>query len=92
MKEIQELGGHLTISQAARYMHLSPSHKSTASERMAQWKPDEAEEQPPVRFNSHQNSHQGKRALRAIDLEWLLNLLFSWSLMARPERFELPTY
>ncbi len=39
MKEIQDLGGHLTISQAARYMHLSPSHKSTASERMAQWKP-----------------------------------------------------
>lgn len=39
MKEIQELGGHLTISQAARYMHLSPSHKSTASERMAQWQP-----------------------------------------------------
>lgn len=40
MKEIQELGGHLTISQAARYMHLSPSHQSTASERMAQWKPE----------------------------------------------------
>ncbi len=39
MKEIQELGGHLTISQAARYMHLSPSHTSNASERMAQWKP-----------------------------------------------------
>ena len=38
MKEIQELGGHLTISQAARYMHLSPSHRSSASERMAQWK------------------------------------------------------
>jgi integrase len=37
MKEIQGLGGHLTISQAARYMHLSPSHQSTASERMAQW-------------------------------------------------------
>jgi integrase len=40
MKEIQELGGHLTISQAARYMHLSPSHMSNASERMSQWKPD----------------------------------------------------
>jgi integrase len=40
MKEIQELGGHLTISQAARYMHLSPTHTSNASERMAQWKPD----------------------------------------------------
>jgi integrase len=41
MKEIQELGGHLTISQAARYMHLSPTHTSQASERMAQWKPAE---------------------------------------------------
>jgi len=39
VKEIQELGGHLTISQAARYMHLSPTHTSNASERMAQWKP-----------------------------------------------------
>lgn len=37
MREIQELGGHLTITQAARYMHLSPSHQSTASERMARW-------------------------------------------------------
>jgi hypothetical protein len=43
MKEIQELGGHLTISQAARYMHLSPSHRSTASERMAQWQPTGAD-------------------------------------------------
>jgi integrase len=43
MKEIQELGGHLTISQAARYMHLSPSHTSTASERMAQWQPTATE-------------------------------------------------
>jgi len=41
MKEVQELGGHLTISQAARYMHLSPSHTSEASERMAQWKQSE---------------------------------------------------
>ena len=50
MKEIQELGGHLTISQAARYMHLSRSHKSTASEHMAQWKPapdTEGPKQPP---------------------------------------------
>ena len=49
MKEIQELGGHLTISQAARYMHLSPSHTSNASERMAQWQPKVSQqlEQPP---------------------------------------------
>jgi integrase len=37
MKEVQELGGHLTISQAARYMHLSPAHTGNASERMAHW-------------------------------------------------------
>jgi integrase len=43
IKEIQELGGHLTVSQAARYMHLSPSHTSNASERMAQWKPIDTE-------------------------------------------------
>jgi integrase len=42
MKQIQELGGHLTISQAASYMHLSPAHTSQASERMAQWKPTAA--------------------------------------------------
>ena len=41
MKEVQELGGHLTITQAARYMHLSPSHTSGASERMAQWQPND---------------------------------------------------
>ena len=39
MKGIQEPGGHLTISQAAWYMHLSPPHTSEASERMAQWRP-----------------------------------------------------
>lgn len=62
MKEIQELGGHLTISQAARYMHLSPSHKSTASERMAQWKPaPEIEGTATKGRNSHQNSHHRKK-------------------------------
>jgi integrase len=45
MREIQELGGHLTISQAARYMQLSPTHTSNDSERMAKWKPDSIESQ-----------------------------------------------
>ena len=62
MKEIQELGGHLTISQAARYMHLSPSHKSTASERMAQWKPaPDSEGTATGGSNSHQNSHRSQK-------------------------------
>jgi site-specific recombinase XerD len=35
IKEIQEAAGHKTIQMAARYAHLSPSHKGSVVDRIA---------------------------------------------------------
>jgi integrase len=49
IKEIQELAGHKTITMAARYAHLSPATKASASERMVTHSAAET--------NMHQNRH-----------------------------------
>jgi site-specific recombinase XerD len=35
IKEIQELAGHKTITMSARYSHLSPEHRLSASQPTA---------------------------------------------------------
>jgi hypothetical protein len=54
IKEIQEAAGHKTITMSARYSHLSPEHKQSVVERIAETG------QPrtgTAQHNTHQNSY-----------------------------------
>jgi len=63
IKEIQEAAGHKTITMSARYAHLSPEHTSSVVERISSsTAQDQAGENEST--NSHQNSHQRKKASR----------------------------
>lgn len=53
-REIMEAAGHKTMSQAARYSHLSPQHTQSVVDRIARRGAKET--------NSHQNSHQTEDA------------------------------
>lgn len=56
IKEIQELAGHKTITMSARYAHLSPDHKLSVIERIAETAIS-AMANPTENANGHQNSH-----------------------------------
>lgn len=49
-REIMEAAGHKTMSQAARYSHLSPQHTQSVVDRIVGTRADES--------NMHQNMHQ----------------------------------
>lgn len=53
-REIMEAAGHKTMSQAARYSHLSPQHTQSVVDRIASTVTEKA--------NMHQNMHRAKLA------------------------------
>jgi site-specific recombinase XerD len=55
-REIMEAGGHKTMSQAARYSHLSPQHTQSVVDRIAGT--------GTVNSNRHQNMHQTESGTR----------------------------
>ncbi len=52
-REIMEAAGHKTLSQAARYSHLSPQHTQSVVDRIVT--------APAVILNMHQNMHRLRR-------------------------------
>lgn len=58
-REIMEAAGHKTMSQAARYSHLSPQHTQSVVDRIAG--------AGPGKTNMHQNMHQVPKGRKGTD-------------------------
>jgi hypothetical protein len=57
MREFQAALGHKTITQAARYSHLSPQHTLAVVDRIAD---------TPETLNMHLYMHQASKARKAV--------------------------
>ena len=77
---LQELGGWSDIRMVQRYAHLSADHLAVYADRLSQLR--------VISTNPAQSGDDGNE--KRLE-ERLLTVCFNLRIMARPERFELPT-